>query len=80
MDFILMAKEHLNTSDTLVVYGLKISNTIFDVEWVSLVAQLVKNLPAMSHTASPFWKTLWRWLKLVDVTFDNLWTTYSIDK
>ena len=58
MDFILMAKEHLNTSDTLLVYGLKISNMIFDAEWVSLLAQLVKNLPAMSHTASPFRKTL----------------------
>ena len=30
MDFILMAKEHLNTSDTLLVYGLKISYMIFD--------------------------------------------------
>ena len=54
MNFILMAKENLNTSDTLLVYWLKIFNMTFDVEWLSLVAQLVKNLPAMFHIALPF--------------------------
>ena len=58
MNFILMAKENLNTSDTLLVDWLKIFNMIFDVEWVSLVAQLVKNLPGKFHTALPFRKTL----------------------
>ena len=80
MNFILMAKENLNTSDTLLVYWLKIFNMTFDVEWLSLVAQLVKNLPAMFHIALPFWKTLWKWLKSVDVTFNNLLIIYSIGK